>query len=149
MQKAIEICPTRTKHAIEKGALLVDVREKEEVDTLAFDVPNIINIPLSEFEERYAELPQDRDLVMLCRVGERSLKTTYFLMNNGYTRVANMSGGIEKWVKKGFPTKGDISSITQVEYSCCGTSAKSIKKDDHACCGADSNENKHNKNSCC
>ncbi|MBK7819028.1 MAG: hypothetical protein IPJ60_16950 [Sphingobacteriaceae bacterium] len=36
---------------VKNGALFVDVREKEEVDQLAYDVPNIINIPLSVFED--------------------------------------------------------------------------------------------------
>ena len=47
-----EICPTTTQSWVKNGALLVDVREKEEVEQLAYDVPNIINIPLSVFEDR-------------------------------------------------------------------------------------------------
>jgi rhodanese-related sulfurtransferase len=41
-----EICSTTTQEWVKNGALLVDVREKEEVEELAYDVPNIINIPL-------------------------------------------------------------------------------------------------------
>lgn len=33
--------------------LLVDVHEKDEVAELAYDIPNIINIPLSIFEDRF------------------------------------------------------------------------------------------------
>ena len=47
-----EICPTSTQVWVKKGALLVDVRESSEVATLRFNVPNIINIPLSDFENR-------------------------------------------------------------------------------------------------
>ena len=56
-----EICPTTTQTWVKNGALLVDVREKDEVAELTYNVPNIINLPLSEFEERFNEIPQDKD----------------------------------------------------------------------------------------
>ena len=90
---AREVCPTTTRRLIAEGALLVDVRERAEVAQAAFDVPGVLLLPLSEFEQRFAELPRDRELVLVCQVGERSLKATYFLMYQGYTRVANMEGG--------------------------------------------------------
>jgi rhodanese-related sulfurtransferase len=47
-----EICPTTTQEWVKIGALFVDVREKDEVAQVDSDVPNVINIPLSEFDER-------------------------------------------------------------------------------------------------
>ena len=79
-----EICPTTTQAWVKKGALLVDVRERDEVEQLAYDVPAIVNIPLSEFEIRYKELPFDKDLVLVCRSGDRSLRAAGFLINHGY-----------------------------------------------------------------
>jgi len=125
MKEAKEICPTTTKGKIEEGALLVDVREADEVAQLSFDVPNIVNIPLSDFENRFQEIPKDKEIVMVCKSGARSLRTTYFLMNNGYENVFNMRDGIEKWVKKGFPTKGDVNSVKAESSSCCGDSSSS------------------------
>lgn len=113
-----EICPTKTLAMLEKGALLIDVREKEEVHNLSFDVSNSINIPLSEFENRFVEVPKDIDVILVCRVGIRSLRAAGFLVNHGYTNIVNMKHGIERWVQKGFPTKGDSTSITG-EDSCC------------------------------
>ena len=117
-----EICPTTTQEWVKNGALLVDVREKDEVATLAYDVPNIINIPLSEFEERFNEIPKDKDVVMVCKRGGRSLRAAGFLVNHGYINVVNMQHGIERWVQKGFPTKGDTASATG-DGSCCSTSS--------------------------
>jgi len=122
-----EICPTTTQEWVEKGALLVDVRERDEVAELAYDVPNIINTPLSEFEECFNEIPKDRDVVMVCKGGGRSLRAAGFLINHGYdpNKVVNMQHGIIRWVQKGFPTKGDISSVlgnTQ-NSGCCGTTS--------------------------
>lgn len=121
LDEAKEVCPTTTLHMSRVGALLVDVRERDEIDGLAFDVPDLVVMPISEFERRCAELPRDRDLVMVCRVGERSLKATYYLMYQGYT---NMEGGIAKWARKGFPVKGNASAaIASAATGCCGRAA--------------------------
>lgn len=116
-----EICPTTTQAWVKRGALLVDVREADEVAQLAFDVPSILNIPLSQFEERYAEIPQDREVVMACKGGSRSLRAAGFLVNHGYAKVVNMQHGMVRWAQKGFPTKGDPSASTGDE-ACCTTS---------------------------
>jgi rhodanese-related sulfurtransferase len=73
-----EICPTSTQKWISEGALLVDVREADEVAQLSFDVPEIMHIPLSDFENRYQEIPKDRKVVMVCRSGARSLRAAGF-----------------------------------------------------------------------
>lgn len=118
-----EICPTKTQGWVENGALLVDVREKDEVAQLAFDVPNSINIPLSVFEDRFTEIPKDKDVVMVCKNGERSLRAAGFLVNHGYENVVNMKHGIVRWAQKGFPTKGDTASVLENDNSsCCSNS---------------------------
>lgn len=116
-----EICPSTTQDWVKRGALLVDVREKDEVAELAYDVPNIVNIPLSEFEGRYTELPKDQELVMVCKDGGRSLRAAGYLVNHNYTHVVNMQHGIIRWVQKGFPAKGDTSSVSGKNNSggCC------------------------------
>ena len=133
-----EICPTTTRVWIKRGALLVDVREKDEVDQLAFEVPNIVNIPLSQFEFRYKELPVDREMVIVCRGGSRSLRAAGFLINSGYDplKVVNMQHGIIRWAQKGFPTKGDTSTVlgTSTNGGCCGTSNAKSATDNKSCC---------------
>ena len=57
-----QYCPTITlRKTTEEGALLVAVRERDEVAARAFDVPGVVHIPLSEFERRFAELPREFD----------------------------------------------------------------------------------------
>lgn len=96
-------------------------------------MPNIINIPLTEFEERYTEIPKDKEVVIVCRSGGRSLRAAGFLVNHGYDKVVNMQHGIIRWTQKGFPTKGDTSSVignTQGN-GCCGTAST---PDKNKCC---------------
>ena len=159
-KKIKEICPTTAQTWIKEGALLVDVREKDEVAILAYDVPKIVNIPLSEFEERYTELPRDENLIMVCAVGERSLRAANFLLNHGYEKVVNMKPGIKRWVERGFPTIGDKTSVQNSTASgaCCPPTTKetpvaqekvaaccpptpAAKTENSACCPAESGNN--------
>ena len=71
-------------------ALIVDVREPQEY--AAGHIPNAINLPLSQLRERYAELPDDREIWLNCGVGQRAYYATRFLAQHGY-RPRNLSGG--------------------------------------------------------
>ncbi len=73
------------------GALLIDVRTANEV--AEGTAPGAINIPLQEAGRRLAEFPKDKDLLIFCRSGKRSLAATNILMQNGYERVYNVVGG--------------------------------------------------------
>jgi len=115
-----EVCPTSTQELINRGYLLLDVRENREVEQIAFNVPRILNIPLSELEDRYNQIPKDEIIIVACLTGERSYRAILYLKSIGFTNLINMKKGIEKWVQKGFPTKGDTSIIPQ--KSCCGNS---------------------------
>jgi rhodanese-related sulfurtransferase len=125
LPEARQCCPTTTrKRIVEESVLLVDVRERADFDRLTLDVPEIVNVPFSEFEERFSELPRDRELVLVSADGERSLMATYYLMHHGYTRVANMSNGVAKWLFRGFPVKGDPATLTTASEGasgCCAT----------------------------
>lgn len=129
-----EICPTTTQHWIKNGAILVDVREKEEVEELAFDAPDVKHIPLTEFEERFNEIPKDKYIIMLCQVGVRSLRATAYLINHGYDpeKVVNMKLGLARWVAKGFPAKGNLTSVANQGDGCCSNSTPAATGE--SCC---------------
>lgn len=137
-----EICPTTTQRWVKDGALLVDVREANEVAALSFAVPKIVTIPLSDFEDRYSELPLDQKMVIVCRGGGKSLLATSFLINHGYdaSKVVNMKHGMIRWAQKGFPTIGDISSVLDSDntVSCCDNSTNHSTK--NSCCSSTKNE---------
>ena len=121
LDEAKEVCPTTTQSLLKQGYTLVDVRERDDSARLAFDVANLIIMPLSELEQRYAELPTDRPLILACQNGSRSLRATYYLMNKGYTNVTNMKFGMARWVARGFPILGDPGELpTTTSSGCCG-----------------------------
>ncbi len=115
-----EVCPTSTQELIQRDYLLLDIREVFEVEQLSLDVPRILYIPMSSLEERIHELPKDEKVIVVCTTGERSKRVVSYLQYHGYSNYINMKKGIEKWVQKGFPTKGDTSYIPS--HTCCGDS---------------------------
>lgn len=99
MEKVKEISTEDGYFKTQRGVLLVDVREREEVEELAYDVLNSLNIPLSELSSRYKEIPKDAEVIVACRAGGRSAKAATFLAEKGYTNVESLQGGIVGWVR--------------------------------------------------
>lgn len=144
LAKAREACPTTSRRLLAQGALLVDVREPAEVAQMAFADCEQLPIPLSAFEQRWTEIPRDRDVILACAVGQRSLKATYWLMYQGYDRVMNMQFGLQRWAARGFPVTGSGAGAPITEGACCGgaepaTEASSCcdgaKASASTCCG--------------
>ena len=80
------------------GAVLIDVRTPAEV--AEGTAPGSINIPLQEAEQRIGEFPKDKDLLIFCRSGKRSMAVSNFLIQNGYERVFNVVGGFLAFPKQ-------------------------------------------------
>jgi len=90
--------PLEVRHALERPAsdlLLLDVRERAEL-ALAH-VEGALTIPMSELSSRWGEIPRDRPIAVLCHHGIRSWQVAAALLAQGWTHVANVSGGIERW----------------------------------------------------
>lgn len=75
--------------------LLLDVRENAERATAAIE-PSL-HIPMYEVPDRIEEIPRDREVIVYCHHGSRSEMIAGFLEGEGFTRVANLSGGIDAW----------------------------------------------------
>lgn len=99
------ISPNEAIEKLNSGAILVDVRELNEINELAYDIDSQKVIPLSEFKEKYSELDKEGDLILACRSGVRSMQAAMFLAENGYTKLANLDGGIIRWSGEGFKVK--------------------------------------------
>ncbi len=84
----------------EKGAFVLDVRQEWEWKW--FHIPGSTLIPLGQLADRVAELPRDRDIVVVCRSGHRSQKGRDILISAGFTRVTSMDGGGKRWEAEGY-----------------------------------------------
>jgi adenylyltransferase/sulfurtransferase len=87
----------------EQGAVLVDVREQDEVDQGI--IPGAIHIPRGFLEMRIEEAVHDREtpIVVYCAGGVRSIFGAESLSDLGYRDVFSMSGGFSGWKSAGLP----------------------------------------------
>lgn len=74
---------------------LLDVREQDEHDYCRIEGAELF--PLSEIEVWSGELDPHGEYIVYCHTGRRSWQVCAYLMNQGFTNVANLSGGIHAW----------------------------------------------------
>lgn len=92
-----EITTTELKEQMktDQTAVYIDVREVDEFED--GHVEGMKNMPLSSFTETYSELPKDKEIVIMCRSGNRSMQAAEYLVQQGYKNVINVSGGMLAW----------------------------------------------------
>ncbi len=84
------------------GAFILDVREPEEWNES--HIPGATLIPLGELASRVDEVPQDQEVVVVCRSGNRSQQGRDILIQAGFENVTSMAGGVNQWKAAGFET---------------------------------------------
>ena len=84
------------------GAFVLDVRQPEEWN--AVHIPGATLIPLGELSSRLAEVPRDRQVLVVCRSGNRSAQGRDILLGAGFPSVTSMAGGMSDWTAAGYPT---------------------------------------------
>ncbi|HUH08809.1 MAG TPA: rhodanese-like domain-containing protein [Egibacteraceae bacterium] len=75
--------------------LLVDVRETWERELAS--IPGSLHIPMNQLPARLDELSEEREIIVYCHTGGRSLQAAMWLESQGYDRLANVDGGIDEW----------------------------------------------------
>jgi glyoxylase-like metal-dependent hydrolase (beta-lactamase superfamily II)/rhodanese-related sulfurtransferase len=90
-----------------KDTVLIDVRRKSEFDSE--HVVDAISIPLNEINQHLAEFPKDKDFILHCAGGYRSMIAASILKSRGYHNFKDVIGGM-----------GDLTktSIPKTEYVC-------------------------------
>ncbi len=80
-----------------KEIVLVDVREPQEWEINRIEGAKLI--PLMRLPERVNELDTADEIVLYCKVGERSARGVDFLHELGFRKVKNLRGGIDAWIQ--------------------------------------------------
>jgi rhodanese-related sulfurtransferase len=97
------ISAEEAKDMLENGAVIIDVRERHEYDS--GHVPGAPLIPVNTVYARREELPKDKDVIFICAVGQRSALAAEMAAAAGLTRLFNVEGGTEAWIKAGQPVE--------------------------------------------
>ncbi len=102
-----EIMPWDLEERLQENPdlLLVDVREPDEF--AAMHIEGSLNVPRGilesacewDYEETVPELVQarDREIVLVCRSGYRSVLAAHSMMRLGYSNVASLQTGLRGW----------------------------------------------------
>jgi len=85
---------------------LVDVRERAEFDDALGHIAGARLLPLGELAAHADQLDRERPVVTVCRAGGRSAQATTLLQRAGFSKVANLAGGMLRWHAQGLPVEG-------------------------------------------
>ena len=104
--------PSVSVDAVPTDAFLLDVREDDEWQ--AGHAPGAHHVPMMQIPGRVDEVPDDRDVVVVCRVGSRSAQVVAYLQANGRQQVVNLDGGMLDWAAAGRPMVSEDGSEPRV-----------------------------------
>lgn len=85
----------RDRLAGENPPVVLDVREPEELEIARF--PGAVEIPMGDVPGRLCDLDPAKEIVVVCHHGMRSAHIAGYLSQQGFERIANLSGGIDAW----------------------------------------------------
>ncbi len=84
--------------------MVVDVREPNEY--AQGHIAGSLLIPLGQLSHRVEELGnKEREIIMVCRSGNRSSYAAEYLAGQGFNKIANLSGGMVAWLRAGMPVE--------------------------------------------
>ncbi len=110
--------------SIEADQVILDVRTTPEIEAGA--VAGSIHIPIDELRDRLDELPRDKELVVLCRVGLRGYLGCRILSQNGF-RCRNVTGGYTTYTAYGAnPTNPTGPAADATTSGCCSATKETI-----------------------
>jgi rhodanese-related sulfurtransferase len=75
--------------------IMLDVREPWEYQTC--HIEGALPMPMNTVPARQEELDPEAPIVCICHHGTRSMQVAAFLERNGFTQVANLTGGVHAW----------------------------------------------------
>jgi rhodanese-related sulfurtransferase len=92
-----EVSVDELKQARDRGEkpLVLDVREDWELQLAR--IPDVVHVPMNQLPARLGEFDRATPIIVMCHAGGRSLRVAHFLSNQGFTDVANLTGGISAW----------------------------------------------------
>ena len=82
--------------------LLLDVRQPEELAICA--LPDVVAMPMATVPVRADELPRDKEIVVICHHGGRSMQVAMFLERQGFSKLINLAGGVAQWAQQVDPS---------------------------------------------
>lgn len=97
--KIKRISSTELQSKVGQQIQLIDVRTPEEFLENNIEGSQNIDISSNDFEQKVAQLDQNKPIYVYCRKGSRSRKASQKLEDLGFTEIYDLKGGILEWNK--------------------------------------------------
>jgi rhodanese-related sulfurtransferase len=82
---------------------IVDVRTTGEVAQGKIERAVEIDFYSPDFLDQVSQISKDQEIYLYCAVGARSEEAARMLIQQGYTKVYHLEGGIQGWSQEGLP----------------------------------------------
>lgn len=114
-------------------AVLIDVREENEVLIESVPLDNVLYHPMSVILDRLPHITKNQNIILGCPGGVRSSKVANLLRIQGYPNVANLDGGFTAWKAQGLPFGSILPPADGCGCNCssCNTADGDVKS---SCC---------------
>ncbi|MEX2321184.1 MAG: rhodanese-like domain-containing protein [Saccharospirillum sp.] len=86
------------KDTAQEKPVLLDVREPWEFETC--HIEGSLAMPMNTVPGKHSELETEQPIVCICHHGVRSMQVAMYLEQQGFTRVINLTGGVDAWAKQ-------------------------------------------------
>jgi rhodanese-related sulfurtransferase len=117
-----------------KQAVMIDVREMDEVKAEGVDMEGVLYHPMSAILDRLSYISKNQKIILACPGGVRSSKVANLLNRFDYPEVANLDGGLMQWKVQGLPYKVHLKINTGAGCGCgCGTENDNLIQDKSCC----------------
>jgi|UniRef100_A0A7C3QUN0 rhodanese-related sulfurtransferase len=95
----IEILPHELKEKMEKGEEIVILDVREDWEHARVRIPGARHIPLAQLPQALSQIDRDKDIVVYCHHGVRSMQACQFMKKNGFEKIRNLRGGIDAYAR--------------------------------------------------
>ncbi len=94
-EKEMKVDELKQRYGKDTNLVVLDVRTAEELSGPLGKIEKVIHIPVQELEGRLTELERykNKEIAVICRSGNRSVRATSILLKNGFN-ARNVAGGM-------------------------------------------------------
>jgi rhodanese-related sulfurtransferase len=85
---------------------IIDVRRPDEWSGPMGHIPGAKHIVLDTLPDHMDQIPKDKPVIFVCAAGGRSSRACEFALEEGYTNIYNMKGGMSAWTQHALTVEG-------------------------------------------
>ena len=99
-----EITPKELKSRLDAGEDIDIIDVREDWELLQSRIDGTIHIPMYDIPESLDQIAEDKPVVIMCHLGQRSAQVVSWMQAQGYQNVSSLAGGIDRWAREVDPS---------------------------------------------